>query len=85
MAARRGWWLVGSGLLWYYPRGSADTTIIELNPQNHNKDCLSVPNSIMVVDMDPVGGTTGTFLSRLFAINATFWGPSPYVQFWLLD
>ena len=37
------------------PRGSIYTTIMELGPQNHNRDGLSVPNSIMVVYMDPLG------------------------------
>ena len=29
--------------------------ILELGPQNHNRDGLLVPNSIMVVYMDPLG------------------------------
>ena len=31
------------------------TTIMELGPQNHHGDGLLVPNSIMVVYMDPQG------------------------------
>ena len=38
-----------------YPRGSIYTTIMEFGPQNHNRDGLLVPNSIMVVYMDPLG------------------------------
>ena len=37
------------------PRGSIYTTIMELGPQNHNRDGLSVPNSIMAVYMEPLG------------------------------
>ena len=37
------------------PRGSIYITIMELGPQSHNKDGLSIPNSIMVVYMDPLG------------------------------
>ena len=37
------------------PRGSIYTTIMELGPKNHNGDGLSGPNSIMVVDLDPLG------------------------------
>ena len=36
-------------------RGSICTTIVELGPQNHNKDGLLEPNSIVVVYMDPLG------------------------------
>ena len=28
---------------------------MELRPQSHNRDGLSVPNSVMVVYMDPLG------------------------------
>ena len=38
-----------------FPRGSIYTTIMELGPQNHNRDGLSVPNSVMAVYMDPLG------------------------------
>ena len=31
------------------------TTMMELGPQNHNKDGLLGPNSTMVVHMDPLG------------------------------
>ena len=31
------------------------TTIMELGPRNHGRDGLSVPKSIMVVYMDPLG------------------------------
>ena len=48
----RAWGLLPLDLL---PRGSIYTTIMELGPQNHNRDGLSVPNSIMVVCMDPLG------------------------------
>ena len=37
------------------PRGSVYNTIMELGPQNHNKDGLLGPNSIMVVYMEPLG------------------------------
>ena len=37
------------------PRGSIHTTIMELGSQNHNKDGLLGPNSIMVVYMEPLG------------------------------
>ena len=37
------------------PRGSIDTTIMELGPQNHSRDGLMGPNSIMVLQMDPPG------------------------------
>ena len=37
------------------PRGSIYTTIMELGPQNHNGDGLLGANSIIVVDMDPLG------------------------------
>ena len=40
------------------PRGSiytTITTIMELDPQNHNGDGLLGPNSTMVVYMDPLG------------------------------
>ena len=37
------------------PRGSMYTTIMELSPQNQNRDGLSGPNSIMVVYMEPLG------------------------------
>ena len=40
------------------PKGSIYTTIMKLGPQNHNshnRDGLFVPNSIMVVYMDPLG------------------------------
>ena len=40
-----------------FPRGSTCTTIMELGPQNHSRDGLSdsVPNSILVVYMNPLG------------------------------
>ena len=37
------------------PRGSIYATIMELGSQNHNKDGLLGPNSIMVVYMEPLG------------------------------
>ena len=43
--------VAASGLL--LPRGSI--SIMELGPQSHSKDGLSIPNSIMVVYMDPLG------------------------------
>ena len=39
----------------YTPRGSIYSTIMEFGPPNHNRDCLLVPNSIMVVQRDPLG------------------------------
>ena len=44
-----------SSVLQPYPRGSIYTTIMELGPQNQNRDGLLVPDSIMVVYMDPLG------------------------------
>ena len=38
-----------------YPRGSIYTTIMELGPQNQNRDGLLGANSIMAVYMDPLG------------------------------
>ena len=38
-----------------YPEGPTCTTIMELGPQNQNRDGLLGPNSIMVVNMDPLG------------------------------
>ena len=40
------------------PRGAVYTTIIELSPQNHNKDGVVGPNSTMVGYMDPLGETS---------------------------
>ena len=37
------------------PSGSMYATMMELGPQNLSRDGLSVPNSIMVVCMDPLG------------------------------
>ena len=37
------------------PRGSIYTSIMELGSQNHNKDGLLGPNSIMALDMQPLG------------------------------
>ena len=37
------------------PGGSIYTTIMEFDPQNHSKDGLLGPNSIMLVYMDPLG------------------------------
>ena len=37
------------------PRGSMYTSIVEFGPQNHNRDGLLGPNSIMVVYMDSLG------------------------------
>ena len=48
-------WLRSLRSLESSPRGSIFTTIIELAPQNHNKDGLSGPNSIIVVYIDPLG------------------------------
>ena len=40
----------------YLPRGSICTTIFEFSPQNHDKDGLLRPNSIIVVVCtDPLG------------------------------
>ena len=39
----------------HIPRGFIYTTIMELGPQNHNREGLSGPNSIIVVYMDPLG------------------------------
>ena len=47
--------LVMSVLYGSIPRGSIHTTILELAPQNHNRDGLLVPSSIMVVYMAPLG------------------------------
>ena len=38
-----------------YPRGSIYTPIMELGSQNHSRDGLLGPNSIIVVYMDPLG------------------------------
>ena len=38
-----------------YPRGSIYTAMMELGPQNHNRDGLLGPKSITVVYMDPLG------------------------------
>ena len=46
---------MGSGVCYTLPRGSIYTSIMELGPQNHNRDGLSGPKSMMVVDMDPLG------------------------------
>ena len=37
-----------------YPRGSVYTPIMELGSQNHRRDGLLGPNSIVVVCMDPL-------------------------------
>ena len=37
------------------PRGSIYTTIMELDPQSHDRNGLLGPNSILVVYMDPLG------------------------------
>ena len=37
------------------PRGSINTPIMELGSQNHSRDGLLGPNSIMVVYMDTLG------------------------------
>ena len=37
----------------YFTEGSINAKIMELCPQNHNKDGLLGPNSIMVGYMDP--------------------------------
>ena len=37
------------------PRGSIYTTIMESGPQNRTKDCLSGPNSRIVVYIDSLG------------------------------
>ena len=37
------------------PEGPTYTTIMELGPQNHNRDGLLGPNSIIGVYMDPLG------------------------------
>ena len=54
---------------------------MELGPQNHNGDSLLVPNSILVVYMDPLGFqgtlvpdsglTTSPQLQRLARLSAT--------------
>ena len=36
------------------PKGSIYTTIVALGPKNHNMNGLLVPNSILVVHMDPL-------------------------------
>ena len=46
---------MNSGFYQCLPRGSIYTTIMELDPQNHNGDGLLGPNSIIVVYMDPLG------------------------------
>ena len=49
------------GLVWVLvsvhcvPRGSIYTPIMELGSQNHCRDCLWGPDSILVVYMDPLG------------------------------
>ena len=48
------------------PRGSIYTTIMELSSQNHIKDGLLGPNSIMVVYMEPLGILHGRFPTTLF-------------------
>ena len=61
----------GSGFKAYrvykFPRGSRYTTIMELGPQNQNRDGLLGPNSIMVVYMSPLGfiGITRLIRSRV--------------------
>ena len=45
----------GFGALGCIPRGSINTTIMELGPQSQNGDGLLGPNSIIVVYMDPLG------------------------------
>ena len=42
------------------PRGSIYTTIMELDPQSHDRNGLLGPNSILVVYMDPLGFRTYT-------------------------
>ena len=37
------------------PRESIYSTMMELGPQDHKKDCLVGPNSMVVVYMDPLG------------------------------
>ena len=43
----------------WFPEGlyALPLLTMELGPQNHNRDGLLVPNSIMVVYMDPLGYT----------------------------
>ena len=50
---------------------------MELGPQSHNKDGLSIPNSIMVVYMDPLGYKEPGGCEWKFAkIRGTLlWGP----------
>ena len=42
----------------YNPRGSIYTPIMELGSQNHSRDGLLGPNSIIVAYMDPLGMET---------------------------
>ena len=37
------------------PRGSKDSTIVELDPKDHSNHGFGGPNSIIVVCMDPLG------------------------------
>ena len=37
------------------PKGSINSATMELGPQDHNRDGLLGPSSIMVVYMDPLG------------------------------
>ena len=48
-----------------YSRGSIYTPIMELGSQNHSRDGLLGPNSILVVYMDPLGIQAPILLSSL--------------------
>ena len=49
-------------------RESIHTTIMELRPQNHNKDGLLGPNSMIVVYVDPLG-KPAILLARNLTLN----------------
>ena len=45
-------------------RGSTYTTIMELGPQHHAKDNFLEPNSVTVVDMDPLSQLTTSVVPK---------------------
>ena len=59
------------------PGGSIYTTIMELDPKNHNGDGLLGPNSIMVVYIHPLGmilqGALGNSIGVFQASIARVW------------